>query len=271
MPKDSLIIVACSFRLAPEEMLRRLRKLLISRSADVRGFIVTSKAHEEKDMGSGWTLLPADNRDFDFSAYLTGAGAIAARYPAAKAILFVNDTLFTDHSASANFRAVWRQLDLVKAIELPAIAGKTDPYRTICLQSPWSGLGLYITTYCFMLNRPALDVMLQLRAWADLDGVTHDCHVDDPTWGRQLPAAFRQFVKALLVYQGSSYRWYRLRTSTFSLPELTSKARAIYFEHRLSGAIGQVGCILPTNAGPRWNMYLTLHELMGRARRTIGL
>lgn len=268
---DAIVIVACSYRITPEDMLNRLRKLLSEQRADVCGFVVSSKAQEEEDMGFGWTLLPTDNRDFDFSAYLTGAEAVSARKIAAKVVIFVNDTLFTNHAATANFRALWRHVGLVQEIELPAMAGKADLYTTICLKNPWSGLDRYITTFCFMLNRQALDLMRQLRSQAMEEDVTHDHHVDYPAWGARLPEVFRQFLKANLVYQSSSYLWYRLREASYSAAQLSSKARTIYFEHRLSGSIGAVGCLVPTNAGPRWSTYLSIHERWSRVLRMFGL
>jgi len=158
----------------------------------------------------------------------------------------------------------------VKALELPAIAGKADLYTTVCLRSPWSGLDRYVTTFCFMLNQHALPLMLQLREMADCDGVTLDRQVDDPKWGEHLAPAFRQFLKANLVYVQSPYLWYRLRETPFTPTQLSSKARTIYFEHRLSGTVSNRGCMVPTNAGPRWATYLNLHERWSYVLRLLG-
>ncbi|WP_332289778.1 hypothetical protein [Aquincola agrisoli] len=270
MMEDEVVIVACSYRLTPQEMRTRLEGVMAP-GAGVRGYVVSASASSECTMDDGWMLLPTDNLDFDFSAYLTGAERVNRQHPGARAIVFVNDTLFTNHAAVANFRALWRQVGLVKALELPAIAGKADLYTTICLRSPWSGLDRYVTTFCFALNRQALALMLQLREMAERDGVTLSLRVDSPAWGAGLPSAFRQFLKANLTYAASPYLWYRLREATFTPEQLSSKARTIYFEHRLSGAIGEVGCVVPTNAGPRWTTYLNVHEWWSRVRRKLGL
>ena len=269
MNEDNIVIVACSFRLLPEDMLNRLRRLIGSRSGIV-GYIVCAAARSERVLAPGWTLLSTDKQDFDFSAYLTGAELVRKVHVKSRAIIFLNDTLFTNHAAAANFTALWRQVGLVKSLELPAMAGKADLYTTVCLRSPWSGLDRYVTTFCFMLNRPALTLMLELRAMAEHDGVKLDGHLEDPLWGARLPPAFRQFLKANLVYRESPYLWYRLREASFTQKQLSSKARTIYFEHRLSGAIGDVGCIVPTNAGPRWATYLNLQERWSRVLRKLG-
>jgi hypothetical protein len=269
MRRNDIVIVACCFRLSPADMLNRLRRLIGSRTGIV-GYLVCAEAPSQRLLAPGWTLLPTDNRDFDFSAYLTGAERVCEAHPDTKAVIFLNDTLFTNHSAKANFTALWRQVGLVKALEQPAIAGKADLYTTICLRSPWSGLDRYVTTFCFMLNQHALPLMLQLREMADRDGVTLDRHVDDPKWGEHLAPAFRQLLKANLLYVQSPYLWYRLRETTFTPAQLSSKARTIYFEHWLSGTISNGGCMVPTNAGPRWATYLNLHERWSHVLRKLG-
>lgn len=266
----SVAVVACCYRMPAAEMVHRLRGLLAEQPISVTGFVVSANQTQESDMGGGWTALPSDNVDFDFSAYFAGAEAVVKRGLSEQPVLFVNDTLFTDHAAKANFRAVWRQLGLIRDIELPAIAGKADAYTTVCLRNPWSGLPLYVTSFCFLLNPPALALMRRLREFAEADGVTHEHDVDSQAWGANLPGALRQFFKAALVYRESSYLWYRLRTDNYSPAQLKSKARCIYFEHRLSGAVGEAGCLLPSNAGPRWATYLRVAEyaqrLFGRWR-----
>jgi len=267
--KNTVVIVACSFRLSSKNMQARLKKLTNKYKCSSPVFIITSQAQKEEDMGSGWTLLPADNIDFDFSAYFVGAEAVITRHPDAKSVLFINDTLFTNHAAEANFRAVWRQVGLIQEIEIPAIAGKADRYRTICLKNPWSGLDSYISTFCFLLNLQALEIMRNLRVEADKDEITHQWSLEDPVWGSRLPEAFRQFIKANLIYKTSSYLWYRLRSECFTNVQLLSKARTIYFEHRMSGEIGRLGCLVPSNAGPRWSFYLVVNEIFHRLRRKI--
>jgi len=266
---NTVVIVACSFRLSSKNMQARLKKLTNKYKCSAPVFIISSQAQKEQDMGNGWTLLPADNIDFDFSAYFVGAEAVLTRYPDAKAVLFINDTLFTNHAAEANFRAVWRHVGLIQEIEIPAIAGKADRYTTICLKNPWSSLDSYISTFCFLLNLKALELMRQLRIEADKDEIAHLGSLEDVTWGAKLPHAFRQFIKANLTYKTSSYLWYRLKNNFYTDSQLLSKARTIYFEHRISGEIGKLGCLVPSNAGLRWTCYLVFQELWQKLLRKL--
>jgi hypothetical protein len=259
--KNTVVIVACSFRLSSKNMQARLKKLTNKYKCSSPVFIISSQAQKEQDMGNGWTLLPADNIDFDFSAYFVGAEAVLTRHPDAKAVLFINDTLFTNHAAEANFKAVWRHVGLIQEIEIPAIAGKADRYTTICLKNPWSGLDSYISTFCFLLNIQGLEIMGQLRIEAAKDDITFEHSLKSSAWGARLPSAFRQFLKANLLYRSSPYLWYRLRNNIYTDDKLLSKSRTIYFEHRISGEIGRLGCLVPSNAGSRWNTYLAVHEL----------
>lgn len=262
MTEENLFVIACCYRLSPEEMFKRIKKLLKSRN--VSGYIVSSRVQSERKLNESWVVLPSDNDDFDFSAYITGAEKAQRENSIITTFIFLNDTLFTNHSAVANFNALWRQLGLMHVLEVPALAGRTDPYVTVCLQCPWSGVSRYVTTFCFALNRSALSVLFGLRAMAAADGVASDCPVDSPDWGINLPTNFRQYLKAILVYPESTNRWYRLNETNYSAKQISSKARCLYFEHRLSGAVANNGCLVPTNAGPRWEMYIRLSEYISR-------
>lgn len=268
---QSIVIVACCYKMPAVEVLRRLRVLLVNQPISVKGFLVSSKHDKEIDLGDNWIGLPSDNLDFDFSSYLTGAEAVVSRNLGDRPVLFLNDTLFTEHAAAANLRAVCRQIGLIRELELPAIAGKADAYSTVCLRNPWSSLPLYVTTFCFLLNPQGLALLQRLREFAEADKVTHEYGVDSSEWGSKMPGQLRQFIKSALVYRDSEYLWYRLHQGTYSPQQLRSKARCIYFEHRLSGAIGEVGCIVPSNAGPRWSLYIAVHERIFRLRQVLGL
>lgn len=266
----SIAIVVCCYNRSATDVLKRIRWLLINQPVSVKGFVVSSRHTHEFDLGDDWTGLPCDNLDFDFSAYLAGAEAVVARGFGNRPVLFLNDTLFSEHASVANFRAIWRQLGLIDELELPAIAGKADAYTTVCLQNPWSKLPLYVSTFCFLLNPPALEILRRLREFAHADDVTHEHDVNEPGWGARLPCTFRQFIKSALVYRHSAYLWYRLRHATYTPAQIRSKARCIYFEHRLSGAVAEAGCIVPSNAGPCWGLYIAFHERIFRLRRRLG-
>lgn len=255
----SIQVVACSFRMTPEDFAGRLSSLLDNLCVTHRGVVASSLITEARAINDRWSTLSAPNDDLDFSSYFSGARALTESGDGV-ITLFVNDSLFTNHAAQANLRALLRLAPLVARLPIPAIAGKCDAYTTICLRNPWSELTHYVSTYCFLLNSPGLQAFLTLPALADADGVTLQQDVGSPAWGKALPAAFSEFIKANLVYRESPYLWYRLREKKFEDQLLCGKARCIYFEHRLSGVIGNQGCLVPSNAGPRWTTYLYVHE-----------
>jgi hypothetical protein len=266
-----LSIIVCCYHLPARAVIKKIQKIIRPSDYAIRGFAVSANHSYELDLGGGWTSLPCQNLDFDFSAYFAGVETITKHHSTDAPILFLNDTLFTDHSATANLRAVLRQLDLISQLKLPAVSGKADHYTTVCLCSPWNSLPVYITTFCFILNSAALPVFLKLRELAADDKVTHETSLDSVEWGSTLPSSFREFIRSMLLYQGSHYLWRRLRQNEYSAGQLASKARCIYFEHRLSGIIGELGCILPSNAGPRWATYLAVSEFIARFRRKLRL
>jgi hypothetical protein len=266
----SIQVVACVFRMAPNDYARRLSSLLDRLRVPHRGVIASSLISEPHVIDDRWSTLSAPNDDLDFSSYFVGARAINEASNST-VTLFVNDSLFTNHAPLANLRALLRLAPLVAQLPIPALSGKCDPYTTISLRNPWSELTQYVSTYCFLLNGPGLQTFLMLPALAEADGVTLQDNVGSPTWGAGLPPFFREFIKSNLLYRESPYLWYRLRDGQFDDRLLRGKARCIYFEHRLSGAIADAGCLLPTNAGPRWATYLRVAEHVHRiASRWLG-
>lgn len=262
-------VVACAYRMPQQTFVKRLSDLLSSYGLKVTGYVASAKCETAVALDNDWTALPSDNEDFDFSAYQVGANAVLTAGRAHHLTLFVNDTLFTNHAAAANLRAMERQFGLMQSLAGPAIAGKCDRYTAVCLRNPWNDLSTFVSTYCFALNEEGLGIFVTLPELADLDGLSRDRSLADASWGSELSHAFREFMRAHLVYKSSPYLWYRLRKANFSAEQLRSKARCFYFEQRLSGEIGKLGCIVPINAGPRWSMYLAFHERLGRIKRRI--
>lgn len=265
--KVDLCVVVCCFQMNAADVKRKMQHLLSGKAVRVRGFVVSSKHETDFDLLDDWTALSCDNIDLDFSAYFRGADAIIQQGLIDCPVLFLNDTLFTQHSAYVNFAAVWRQFCLIKQLDIPAIVGKADRYTTICMNNPWGGQLVYITTFCFLLNAKALPLFQSLQRLAQNEGLDPRYQINAFGWGERVPITMREFIKAALIYDGSPYLWYRLKKSTYDIRHLTNKARCIYYEHRLSGLISKEGCILPSNAGPRWAAILTLGEWLARLTR----
>jgi hypothetical protein len=256
-------IVACCYRMSPVQMARKITKILTHLKIKHRGVIFSSRVDVEEQIDCRWYTCPAPNNDLDFSSYFLGASQLhESGYKGV--VLFVNDTLFENHSANANIAALTRLVSITNELPVPVIAGKCDSYSTICLRNPWSNLSKYVSTYCFLLNNLALNHLIDLKQHAATDCVLSDIEMSNPEWGKGLELSFREFIKANLIYRSSPYLWYRLRKQNFDLTILQSKARAIYFEHRLSGLVGRYGCILPSNSGLRWSVYLKFREILSR-------
>lgn len=261
-----MALVACSFAIEPQILQKRLVQLAARHGVKAHGVVVCNGPHPLPASDHRWSFLRGSNADLDFSAYAQGSLALGPH----PVVVFVNDSLFTAHHAGANLRALWGLLPLLARIELPALAGKADRYTTVCHRNPWSGLDLYISSYCFALNRSGLDVLAGLAAAADAQGLAHDTDLAAPGWGQGLDPVFREFLRANITHPCSPYRWHGLDRHLGDAPLLRRKARCIYFEHRLSGDIGRTGCILPTNAGPRARLRLYAAETAARLLRRRG-
>jgi hypothetical protein len=158
-------------------------------------------------------------------------------------------------------------------MQVPAITGKTDRYATICHANPWSGLSLYVSTYCFGLNRAALPILATLDelANADLGDLVSALSITSPAWGAGMSPSFREFIRTFLVYGHPDFRWPGLGRYASGDSLLLVKARCIYLEHRLSGEIGLHGCILPTNLRLAERVRLYLSERLASFMRRFGL
>lgn len=266
-----IYIVACSYQVSPEEYIPRLEKFLASLNISYLGVLVSSKVNIPSIAYSKWTYLFSDNENLDFSSYAVGAKFFKDKYTNNAPVLFVNDTLITNHSIYTNLKAIFRIFPLFISLNLPAISGKADKYTTICMRNPWSNLNIYISTYCFLLNPIAVDILLEATNILDDVGLTFDGSIEDELWGLGLDPQFREFIKANLIYKKSPYLWYRLRESKISNSHILAKARAIFLEHYISGETSRLGVILPTNAGPRWGFYIYVSEVFCRVFKSFRL
>lgn len=247
-----LTLVVCSYTIAPAELLLKLDKLSRRLAAPMGGVIVCngsvdSIAYSHRHAIENWSLIKGSNRVHDFSAYAEGLKYLQDADECGDAVIFINDSLFQTHHAGQNMRALLRQVETLKSIGAPALSGKCDRYFTICHQNPWSGMGIYVSTYCFALNRAALTILHSLDEYATKDLGCTAVSVLDDTWGQGLAVNFRELLRCFLKYGSKDFSWKKKAEYMIDETLILSKARCIYSEHRLSGEIGRVGCILPTN------------------------
>lgn len=260
-----IAVVACSYLIDPISLKNRLVLLGNRLGVKFHGVVVTNGPHEAFMDDPRWLVLSGSNEDLDFSAYFEGLLYwLNNKAPLPSKILFINDSLFSTHSAYANVKSTIRLLGLLGDIQVPALIGKTDRYMTVCHRNPWSGLNIYVSTYCFAMNSAAMMIFLNLKSWADYAGLGHNVDINSSEWGDGLQPVFREFLRANIVYITSPYKWRNLTSKDRNQALLQKKARCIYFEHRLSGEIGLNGSILPINSGLRAQVYIYLSELFIR-------
>ena len=176
-----LHMVAVCHQLEPQDFAARLRRAAQRHGHRLCGVVVSNNDRHHcppLDDADDLAYLRGSNEMLDFSGYLEGIEHLVSTLSPSDAdnVLFVNDSLFTKHAAGCILRHVLRLDGLMRRLKQPAICGKWDPYRSICLRNPWSALPGFVTTFCFMLNARALPTMRALRD----DAMTDDVLVEAP-------------------------------------------------------------------------------------------
>jgi len=265
-------VIAVCYQYPADRVAANLLRIAQSHRVVLRGVLVCNDAQRIptslKDRG--FDVMRGSNGLLDFSGFFEGLDRLSSTRPrtATTNVLFVNDSLFTKHATSCVLGRVLGLDALLRQLRMPAMAGKLDAYRAICMRNPWSGHSGYITSFCFLLNALALPLMQQLTADARADGVLEDAEVGDASWGGRLPDDFREMLRAHLLYSHSPFQWPAARHSTADL--LRRKAGTSYFEHRLSGHLGKSGVVVPINAGLRSIASVAISERMALLARAIG-
>lgn len=237
-----LWVVACCYALSTRELRYAAPR---SRGAAWCDFLRCDRSRpvgsDLPQNDSNWDYIAGSNCDHDFSAYVEGLEhcVLAAGEP--DVMLFLNDSLMTLHAPRVNAKAVVGYADLLARLAVPAICGKADRYAMLCHRNPWSGLPLYVSSYCFLLNNLAYSILRALPDFADADGLNRDRLIHDNAWGG-LQANFREFIRAYVHYGHSSFVWPGLQRYAIDDRLVSIKARCIYLEHRLSGEIARDGC-----------------------------
>ncbi|RSD15569.1 hypothetical protein PAP18089_00074 [Pandoraea apista] len=269
MKYPEICAVICSYQMAPEQICLRLRDFGQRIGVKITGVVVCNGPHPLPANTAEWTFLKGTNEDLDFSAYMEGAEYLIEQGQVPECALVLNDTLFTSHNGFRVLRDILKYREPVRLSPLPAIAGKTDPYDNACYSNPWSGLGLYVSTFCFLINRGGIQLLLTLRQKADLDLGASKTVLTDPGWGAGLAPAFKEYLKAHLVYRDTSVSWYRLRKYENNNQLIGKKARGVYFEHRLSGDIGASGVIFSVYPRPLMKARFFVFEQIAKVFRKL--
>jgi hypothetical protein len=265
-------VVGVCHDVAPAAFASHLHRAADGLRVALAGIIVDNLRERQTALADDrFAVIAGSNSDLDFSGYQEGLKRLVETQPdaAGRPVLFVNDSLLTKHAGAAIAQRVLELHRLLEQLQVPAIAGKRDPYRSIVSRNPWSGHAGYVSTFCFLLNARALPMLEALPLDATRDGLDPALPIDDDAWAAGLPALMREFVRAHLTYVGSPFSWPRGAPAERGL--IARKARCVYFEHRLSGTIGVDGAIVPINTGPRSSLQIALHEWVARAARVLGI
>ncbi len=267
----SVAVVVCSYVINPLLLVKKVKDIAAKNSFVIEGVVVDNKGFAVSNI-KGFDVILGSNDALDFSAYFEGAQYLIKRNgKIPEVILFINDSTFTSHYGGVNISLAFQNLALLTSIRLPSMLGKCDTYETICHKSPWSGIGKYISSYCFALNTAGVDVLLKLDNFSEIDGAGKKNQVDDEEWGLGLNSQFKEFVLSLIKHKNSPYLWHGFRVESSNPTLSTKKARCIYFEHRLSGEIGKIGCLIPINPGKRTKLLILVADLFSGYLRKLGM
>lgn len=269
-PSNTRIVAVC-FHVPPAAFIARLRAMALRRGQYLQGVVVSNNpAHPLASPSSDIEVIRGSNAHLDFSGYFEGLERLVeVRSDAAMSnVLFINDSLIIKHAADCILHRVLSLDQLLAQLAVPAICGKLDPYRSICLRNPWSGHTGYVSSYCFLLNALAVPVMRSLPCNAVTDGVLTTSPLANRDWGVGMPPAMRESIRAHLLYEGSPYLWQSRETDDAEVA--LKKACCVYFESRLSGVIGCNGAVVPINAGPRSQADIFVRETFARVARMLG-
>jgi hypothetical protein len=270
--KYSLLVVACSYRLNPDEMIKKIAKLDKKFNINLSGVIVSNGPHELESNDKNWSIIKGTNADYDFSAYFEGANFLSRNQNLNNStIIFLNDSFFTSHDTYGQFGLLLNLIPLVVRVNSPAIIGRISHYHSICFKNPWSGLNLFVPTYCFALNIEGIRVLLDLNKFAYNDGLTNENQVIDDNWGGKLNLQFFEYLRSVVIIKESPYFWKQFGIYPPSKTLLYKKARCVYFEHRLSGELAKDGCIIPINSGVVRFLYVLVRDFIASlTKKTIA-
>jgi len=248
---NNFTVVACAYAIPPIELAKKLDKLAKSLSISVTGVIVTNNiVHGDAGNTVNFSVISGSNSVLDFSAYYEGLQHLEKTHKVSTEVIFINDTLFTKHHAGINFKSLIRQIALLRKIKIQAMTGKIDHYLTIILKNQWSHLPMYVTTFCFAINKHGLSAFKDIydSLAIQLPYSKSPVSLLSEQWGKTLPPSVVEYIRGFLVYQHDDFSW-GASVHQMSDEFISKKAMCIYLEQRLSGEFGLNGCILPTNIG----------------------
>ncbi len=259
---NSYNLIVCCHSITPSKMVDNISVLEKKFNFKAKGVIVDNSDIVDNNAelkNSNFKLIKGSNKYLDFSAYFEGNKNISISQKKSNNIIFLNDSFFIKHNVINNFKLVLKHINLLDEISEPVIIGRGSNYHSICHRNPWSKLDIFIPTYCFALNNSALHVLNSLEEMLFEDGFKGAISAKD--FYKNLDSSFYNLMKSSVNSFNSPYSW---KKENFHASDeiLQKKALCIYFEHRLSGEIGKKGCIIPTNAGIKGELFFNLNDFL---------
>ena len=262
--------VICCYDVDPDAIVRVLDAVAADTGRQLFGVIVNNRISSQWRALNGWEIIQGSNALMDFSAYAEGGGHIVEHVEPGEAVMFVNDSTFTKHTARRHLQELVKYAGRLGQIEVPCIAGKVDNYIDHCFLNPWSGINAYVSTFSFMLNAGGIRTLLDV--YACVDSVMGDPRLDvgDESWGAGLSPQFREFLRTHLTMPGSPSAWYQSEKYRNDRAMLRTKSRCVYLEHRLSGEIGRSGVIVSLYPRQRDKARFWFADQVAKLRRKVG-
>lgn len=261
--------VVCAYDLEPAEIAGRLDVIAAREGFRLQGVVVDNRRRAGQLMPEGWSVLEGSNTLMDFSAYAEGTRSMQSALSACEAVLFVNDSMFSKHHAANHLGALLPYTRRIAAMACPSIAGRVDRYVDQCYANPWSGLPVYVSSFAFLANAPAL-----VRLLASFDSVDEvmgpSGSLDNEAWGAGLTLSFREFLLTHVTMPRAASAWYQAARLQSHPAALERKARCVYVEHRLSGEVGRDGVIFSIYASPRATLRAVLADQWAKVGRLLG-
>lgn len=256
--------VVCCYRISPKEVITKLKKITKNLNISLYGVIVCNRsfaAYFDED----WDIISGSNTLMDMSAYHEGLLHTRLAENTKDTILFLNDTIFSEHNAHWNISQTVSYLEYFETLTEAAICGKVDSYNTICFSNPWSNIPKYLSSYCFLLNQAAQEIFIRLgQAALDIPIYRILEYIKENS-----NLQFYQFLILHLEYSIGSNSWYKRKFFQNERDIILRKYMCVYLEHRVSGEISNEGILIATNATAKDNAMHLIKEKYGKLKNKL--
>ena len=264
---ETIACVVCSYKLPPQKIADNLLKMGRAMNKHFLGVIVCNQQDVRESEYRGWRIIQGTNNIMDMSAYREGINVIEKLNPFYKTLLILNDTLITNHNLEWNIKNIIKYNKFCEQELIPCIVGKTDEYRSICFNNPWSKLRYYVSSYCFLLNSSGVLVFKDVYDNLGNEFPDFKEFPKQDSWGRGLDPAFRAYLRMHLTTNYDANSWYKAEAYRNETRVLDLKLLCVYLEHKISGRIGHEGIIISINSSTRIKFSYFIAEQIAKIKQ----